>query len=374
MQDNIICDDFIMDGNEIWFPSKDNNTFYYANLDTKEVKCLWELHDEKPFVTRLFRGILRYKNKIIMFPCEADNIAVYDISANTIMSIKLEERLIKRSYWHNPCKTLFWKAIQVGQYIYAGGMGYKGIIKLNPETLEIKCIDDWSDKVESSIESDCDEVYIEDCLVDENYIYFPLCCMDAILRLNLDTDTTELLMINSGLSGFAGIEKWRNSFILLPRQAEEIVIYNLEYSSIKKIKILYEIDKFLANRVPFERHFILNDKLYVFKAHCNKNYIIDLKKEKVFENIEEPFKHKKVGAIYFVNDTRLAFIEVDTRVWAIYNIKEQKYEQRFQLKMDAWERKRNIRLNMEYSKEQTWQENDELSLKEYLNYIADLKI
>lgn len=371
MQDSIFCDDFVIDANNIWFPSKYNNTFYFANLETKEAKCLCKFSDEKSFVARLFHGIIKYKNKIFMFPCEANNIAVYDITTNTVTTIRLDLRIIRRSYWHNPDKTLFWKVVQVGKYIYAGGMGYKGIIKLDTETLETKCIDDWSEKVENSIEPNNDEVYIEDCLVDENYIYFPLCCMDAILQLNLQTDTTKLLRLNSGLSGFAGIEKWNDSFVLLPRQAEEIVIYTPKDGSVEKIKILYEIEKFSLNRVPFERHFILNDKLYVFRVFCDKNYVINLKNKTIVEN-EEPFRDKKIVALYFIDDIRLTFIEEDTRIWAVYNIKDRKYEQQFQLKMDATERRETIWEKMKYSKGLL--REDICTLNYFLDALIDLKL
>lgn len=370
MQDNIICDDFVMEGSEIWFPSKENNTFYLANLKTKATKCLWRFPDEKPFVIRLFHGIIKYKYKIFMFPCEADNIAVYNINTHTITRIELEPRQIQRQYWHNPSKTLFWKAVQSGGYIYAGGMAYKGIIKLDPETLETKCIDDWSDKVESDIGADNNEVYVEDCLVDGKYIYFPLCCMDAILRLDLRTDTTDLLRLNSGLSGFAGIEKWNSFFVLLPRKAEEVIIYHPNNNYIEKIKIPYEKEKNSMKRVPFERHFIFNDRLYVFRAFCNKNYIIDLRNRTVVENVEDPFRNKKVGSLYFTDNIRCIFIEADTKKWVIYNLKSKKYEQEIQFKMEAAEKKECICKQMDDNKEKIWQENDELRLREYLLYIT----
>lgn len=370
MQDNICCDDFVMEGNNIWFPSKDNNTFYYANLETKEAKYLCRFSNEKPFVTRLFHGIIKYENRIFMFPCEASNIVVYNIKTNSITNIELDLRLIQRSYWHNPDKTLFWKVVQVGRYIYAGGMGYKGIIKLDIETLEIKCIDDWSDEVENSIGRNSDEVYIEDCLVDKNHIFFPLCCMDAILRLDLQTDTTELLRLNSGLSGFAGIDKWNDSFVLLPRKAEEIVIYNPKDGGVEKIKILYEIEKFSVNKVPFERHFILNDKLYAFRVFSDKNYVVDLKNKIIVEN-KEQFGNKKIVALYFLDDKRLIFIEEDTRVWAIYNIRDHKYEHQFQLKVDIAERNEDIWEKMKSNKGFLGEYMCDLSY--FLNVLIDLK-
>lgn len=82
-----------------------------------------------------FTRIFYYEGKILLVPLHSQNFALYDEYTNEIRAIEIPEKEISRqSYGY------FSAAIQRGRYVYAFGINYPGIVRVDIEKEQAQCI------------------------------------------------------------------------------------------------------------------------------------------------------------------------------------------------------------------------------------------
>ncbi len=320
---NLITDDFVKDGNDIWFFSSDENGIFHADIETGNVRFVCCVPGEIMAKNRLYRSCVRVGNEVFMFPCNSDNIAVFNLESEIVEIIELEETQIDRRYWHLPSVTRFWKAIKVGKFIYAGGMSYKGIIKIDPQTRKIVNIDSWVGVVEGMIDKANDEVYIYDMKEQGEYIYCTLCCTDALLKVDLGNDSVEIINTHTGNRGYSFIDTWNDSFILTPRKEEDLIVWNEKTGQAERIPIEYsrmfneELHEYLP---PFASRVLYGDKLFLFRAFSDHSYTVNLRERKTRVFQDGNYDKMVIHMAKQYDDKRIIFIDSTARRWHIYNL------------------------------------------------------
>lgn len=334
MRDNLGCDCFVKENDTVWFASKDIDALFKANISTKVVNYIGSFNDTGKEMSRLYHTAVKHKNHIFYFPCEADDIAIYDIDTGKIEKKQLKLTPIDHEYWHLPAKTWFWKSVTVGNKAYIGGMGFRGLLVFDLESCQYEIIDKWVPDIENRVSDTCDEVYIEDLLVDGDYILCALCCIPAILRLNYKTFEYEIININVEQMGFSGIVKWRNQFVLIPRRNESLIIWESQHNISEKIKIPYVDGEDVNKKAPFGNYFLFEDKLFLFRAFNDKNYIINLEIKSVIETFED----RKISAIIPVDKENVLYSDVMKRSIHLCNLKTGKVEADFKMEWNEEEK------------------------------------
>lgn len=79
------CTDFCIDGDDIWMLHGDLNGLLHYSLVTKKTNLVSIVPNNKIVQEYLFIRILKYENILILIPCLADHIVMYDISKNEIV-------------------------------------------------------------------------------------------------------------------------------------------------------------------------------------------------------------------------------------------------------------------------------------------------
>lgn len=128
--------------------TEENGTRYFVPCD---YHCLIKenIKSEKMEIVTYFKNIpykqkntyvkiFKWKEKIICLPLHAAFIAVVNEKSRGVEYLKIpqiEKSKIQYSF--------FMKGMQIGKYIYAIGLSYFGILKIDCESLEIEVIDEW---------------------------------------------------------------------------------------------------------------------------------------------------------------------------------------------------------------------------------------
>lgn len=372
---NLIADDFVKDGDDIWFFSSDENGIYNANILTGNVRFVCSVPGEFGFNSRLYRSCVRAGNEIYFFPCNSNNIAVFNMENESIETIELGKSQIDRYYWHLPSITRFWKALKVGKYIYAGGMSYKGILRVDPETRELVNIDSWVDRVEDIIDKTNDEVYIYDMKEDGNYIYCTLCCTDAILKVDIVNESVEIINTHTGNRGYSFIDKWKDFFVLMPRKEEDIILWDEKTGNVERIAIEYsrlfneELHEYLP---PFSSRILYEDKLFLFRVFSDHSYIADLleKRTRIFRDVNYDKMVVHVAKQY--DEKSIIFIDSVARRWHIYNLESREdtsffFEIDDERKQARWDEKKHL---IEGRMKGVVAENSDLDLDDLLIFLT----
>jgi len=369
---NAVADSFIIDNSDIWFIGKEGGILYCFDFEKKQLKHAIVTSSADIDKERLYHGIVKVDKYIIAFPCEADNICIYNIQNEKLSYISIPDKIIKRQYWHLPAKTLFWKIECINNIVYAAGMGFSGIIKLNIDDLSISVFDEWIDQIEGQLSEDNNEVYFEDFYNLNGILYLPFCCINAILVLDTTDDSYRIEYVECDNIGFSGIEYWNNQFILIPRKFEKLVFWNPDCKNTKYVEIEYEFSQEEMKKMvaPFESHIIISDKLFLFKVFSNKNYVINLDKLTVNDNTVDVFLNYYISPIYHFDCNNLKdmiiFINQDTSTWFIYDINDNTVCEQFLIKIPCEIKK----IYIDSIKDTVMCENDNMNFNNYVELFA----
>lgn len=119
---------FCVDGDDIWFAHGMINALMRYNVKEKTTYMEATIPDEPPFQGDLYSGIHKWGNHIYMIPCWARKIVIYDISAQTIKQIELNDI---EAYQE---RLLFRRTFVEGKHLYCVPYYYHAILKIDMET------------------------------------------------------------------------------------------------------------------------------------------------------------------------------------------------------------------------------------------------
>lgn len=269
--------DFVKNGKYIYFCSFRHSKLFRLNLESKGCEVVNSFDDEVN--ADLYISAVEYKGRIVFIPEKASRIAVYDMSKNSIDYILFEKpRSNHKERYENA--ILFRGGFSYGQYVYLLGFGYPGIIKIDMTSYELFYINDWVSEVERHIdEGDYYGYFSCGVCIEKGTAIVPLGCMKGVVKINLQTDATEIVEIDVQSRAVGGITFFDNSYYVVPRGESEFIkniyVFDEQLKSVKKVIALPSENESFMREDPFRELIIYGDNLYLLPISANNIYKIE---------------------------------------------------------------------------------------------------
>ena len=269
--------DIVEENDKIWLSMIDRNGICEIDKITRKANVVAIFRNESLLKQRLYFGMAKYKNKIVFAPDMANEIAIFDVNDKSVQYIKLNE-VEKKSM--NQQMPKFWKCISHKSDIYLMGYTYPAIIKISMDTLEVNYISDWIKYIEEKKcrVSTCG--YISDgYVIKDNKMLLPMGGISALLELDLVTNETKIINVDTPFEGIGGIASIDNKTIWMVGRGNKdnssLLCWNTEEKEMKKVKIPIDTKDVFD---PFYAPKCLGDKVFLFAISAPQNYEIDSNK------------------------------------------------------------------------------------------------
>lgn len=195
----------IEDDSSVWFLQNNKNGLYY--FDKKIQRLEWIPFLEESFcIPSLYMHLQKIDSKIVCVPHGANKVAIYNTETKNIKYIPLKKNGRKSNEFFMPYANFFYSFIHE-RNIYMLGYYYPAILIYNVDTDEIKYLDDWLEKIDRKIpENDMRGFFGRGYVyVNSDIILLPIACTNGLLKLNMETNETEVIWIESVHDGISGI-------------------------------------------------------------------------------------------------------------------------------------------------------------------------
>lgn len=197
-------------GDKIYSVMREMPVLFAYDKKSDEVELIGMLPEEKPFLIRSSRKIIRWNDKLIIVPYNAKYVHIFGLDDNGWKIISLPENKAK--------DERYIEAVLYKDRVIMIGAEEPNIIELDLQTMKIKVINEYFKSFEIRNGSYCRiGSYIKD-----NKLYISLAISREVLKMDLDNYGYEVIGIRGGSGGFAGITYDGNEFWLTPRRGGEI--------------------------------------------------------------------------------------------------------------------------------------------------------
>lgn len=273
----------IEDESNIWFLQNNKNGLFC--MDKKLKKLKWIPFLEESFcIPSLYLNMQKIDSKIVCVPHGANKIAVYDIKNKNTKYVSFEKNRKRTNEVFMPYANFLYSFIYK-RNVYMLGYSYPAILKYNIDTDNISYLDDWIDEVNKKIpENDMRGIFGRGFVhINLDVILLPFACSNGLLKLNMKTDETEIIWLQSGHNGIAGISSDVNNRIWMVGHGtndDKVIIW--EYNS----------NNYEVKQIPDVRKEKLFPSFYQPIITENRVYFVPLKENHIYsigindENIE----------------------------------------------------------------------------------------
>ena len=276
--------DFCMVENEMWFVHGKVNVLMKYNLKTNKTTIIGSIPNEKNLQYGLYYSIHFYKGSIILVPCSAKEIAVYNIKTNRFTKIN-----IKNS---EACRCgIFRKSYIDDNFIYCIPSSYHEFIRINLDNWTIEYLGNWRQLLPKDINK---EAYISDVTQMGQGKYAGLVYgTNIIIIYNALRKELSMLTIdyeNHNYIGIAGSEEYLS---LQDMNSKKIISYSLNDE--KVVSTFSNLNSMPYQSNYFEKGYLVldainNRNLMVFDGEGNICYE---------EQAEQDFKKNQYGSDYY---------------------------------------------------------------------------
>lgn len=275
---HILFECYVEQENTIWFSAFMYNGLYKMEKNTLKISFIGRVPGEEIIQSRLYKAAVLIENKIVLAPCSAKEIAVYDIAKDIFIKIPLKDA--KEFHSYVTCKDIakFWTMEVYQANVYIMAHYYPSIIKISMLNYEITYIDGPIKELDKSVAA-IEEPYLTEGIIEDYIAILPCCCANVILKFNLKTENYVIEQIPFTGEGFNGLCKNGEDYWLVPRKAGNILKYN------SKSQVASEYDKFPENmnfgNIPFATPIIYKNKLYLPPIHSSAFLVVDMECGKI---------------------------------------------------------------------------------------------
>jgi hypothetical protein len=268
--------DMVEENGKIWISLLGLNGLVEIDIHTWKTKVLCRFEEKNDLSFNLYNSIAKIDKKIIVIPCTADRIAVYDLNSKKIHYIEIDNVQDNRNEVYDS-NAKFWKYYIDGKNIYLMGHYYPAIVKINVNNYEVHYITDWVKELDKHIKKGDKRGYIgAGFFKRKRNIYLPLQCYPAFLILDLDTNKTKIKKIDSILDGI-GIIGGDNENIWLEGKGDALgcfVKLDIDLGNIKEIGNV-EKPSIEAYSIPFLEIIDCENRIILFPSTASFIYEIE---------------------------------------------------------------------------------------------------
>lgn len=183
-------ENIVIEGNTAWFFITANNFLVEADLSAKTLKVLGSVPNEAPNGVRLYSGIEKYKDFLILIPMAAKEIAIYDLVKKQFAKIEIQLPDIVPDRYLETHK--FFAHCIYKDTCYMIGHCYPGILCFNLETFQQTVLDHWVEPIEKKAQDPQKGYFMDEFILNGNMLVIPSCIANIALLLDLDTKETML--------------------------------------------------------------------------------------------------------------------------------------------------------------------------------------
>ena len=263
-----------------------------------------EVLDGNPncFDKQLYQSVLKIKNKILLAPRIADNIAIYDCITREVCYIDIP-KIDFNDCNFSPDIAKFWKGFTFNEYFYLLGFGYPGILRINSKSYEIEYNEKMCSDLKEHISTKYNGFFSNGSIVEDNIALIPMSCCPEILELNLISLDYKIIKINVPFKGIYSISKdYDTNFIWLTNIENGKDIYAWDRKNNNYIKICLND----VSNVMFYPPIILKDKIILVPCEYGKK-IHMINKETL--TIEKVVNCEELSQRKDINNTGYIFME-----------------------------------------------------------------
>lgn len=199
----IICPDFVVDNEYMFFPVYKSDEFVRVDTNTGEVKvlCTFETDSQKDYYN-LYNSMVKVGKYIVLAPANAEKIAIYDIEDEKMHYIELEEAEANGNEIYD-ATSLFYGCLRDGDYVFLLGFYYPAIVRIDMRNFEVYYIREWVKQLDSNIPRGDKRGYIGNgCCIQGRRAIFPIMCAPALLYLDLDSLSSHIEIVDTQMDGF----------------------------------------------------------------------------------------------------------------------------------------------------------------------------
>lgn len=259
-----------------WFPYL--NAVYSFGISDKKVRKEFTLPTTEVYG---YQGIGKVKNKIVLSPCHAGAIAIYDLKQGNMKAVDVG------------CggQSAFCHTVEVYQnkVFILPSISQNGILVLDDENkIHRISVNKWGTG---------EYVRIVKSAIQDRYMWITSCDSNQVLKLDMETENYELIQINVKSKGYTGIAVEEADIWLADVSTGNLIQYNTISSMIEEFKAP-EIECNLSRVCAIHNHLFVFDRYILSTPAMSRRMILFDKETEQCQIVKGNFFESTVNDLY----------------------------------------------------------------------------
>lgn len=287
----VVTENVIESEGKYWITDFGSNALYSMEKSAEYIEYMGSVPLERKR-HRLYKDIVAYKDKLVLVPFSADEIAIFDKGKEIFTKISLNMSFEDMGDFN--CDRKFSFAKLVGDAIYLFPCTYPKIVKIDMINNRLRYIDFnlWPKKKNFDINTDS---YFSDGYEENGHIVSWCDLYSELVELNTKDDSIESKKIINNENKYISLIKGENTRLFIPDNAKTpAVLFDKNFDFLQEIGIPEEIDG------TFLFGCYLDKKYYLFPATAPDVFSIEETTKLVTR--EEGFSGE-IPSGHYVDDT-----------------------------------------------------------------------
>lgn len=257
-----------------YFFSYEFNALLELDFENWKCKYLTSIEDTNNNSERLFANIVYFNNWLILIPMQARHFCAYNLSTKEI--IYLEIPFIDCKY---KMSAKFLSAHIVGNALYVVGHSYPGIIRIDLDNWESKCIVDLSERYNHDTTS-VDVFRYGKCIND--IIYVPFASEGSMLEFDTKRGEYSITNIMTECAGFSDVFQYGSNFVLISLFERLYTIWNPLEKTSENIAIEGSSDEWKISEFKYSATISCGDREIFIPLNNNKIVVLNKQSREIF--------------------------------------------------------------------------------------------
>lgn len=293
----VYCRDWCENNEKIWLTLSNKNAICEIDKNSGKVDVLGSFPNNELYEDRLSYSVCKVDNLVIFCPLASKDIAIYDTKEMKLEFIKIPPVDKYDIQYREDSK--FFNSFAFERNVYFSGLRYPGIIKLNLDSKQICCIDEWVNRIEKYACREGVRITEGHAILGKEAI-LPLGNCNGVLRINLVSGNCTYKDMKVFFGGIQGLVQYKNIICLTGRSNANnfFLIWDSVTDLIKRVKLPVQ-DEFSA---PL----LLNDTFVILGKKKGRGFVYSIKTEELVEITEHISEYGRIlaakqrnGFLYF---------------------------------------------------------------------------
>lgn len=244
-----------------WFWDINYGALFFRETYSNKVKKVGKFQKEKPDA---YNNVILFDRKLVVMPCRARKIMIYEIDAKEFRFIDAEIPDISEE------KNLFYGYAIVGENVFMVGNQIPFVLKFNMRTEKVE-------KTVKLIPEEKREIYFRDTVLDNNELIVPAAYDALIFEIDIETLQWKSRKIGQSKSGFSTVCKDKNSIWLFPKDRGAVLQWDRRSDAIREYEIKEAGFRYTPLKPNFHSCCYLDNRIWMFPLYGSTVLFFDLK-------------------------------------------------------------------------------------------------